>query len=330
LGGPAPLFGADAAPVPPGAAGEWFEGAGGARLRAALVPAAGRAPRGSVVVSGGRTEPVEKYFEVAGELAGRGFNVLLHDWRCQGLSKRLLRERLKGHARGWRDFLADYALLLAAFGPRLPRPWLAVGHSMGGCLAALALAEGEKRFAGAALSAPMFGVFTPPVARPVAWAIAESLDHIGLGGLSTPGPITAPPTPFAANVLTHDPARYARNQGQVAAHPELRLGPPTWGWLAFAFDATARLERDAPRAAAPICVIAAGDDRIVDNRATRRITARFANGAYVEAPGAFHEILQETDAIRAYFWREFDALAARVAPQAAAGISIGSASSSSA
>jgi lysophospholipase len=329
LGGPAPLFVTDAAPLPAGAAAEWFEGAGGARLRAALVPAAA-GQRGSVVVSGGRTEPIEKYFEVAGELVGRGFTVLLHDWRGQGLSKRLLREPLKGHARGWRDFLTDYSALLAAFETRLPPPWLAVGHSMGGCLTALALAEGEQRFAGAALSAPMFGIFTQPIPRPLAGALAKGLAYLRLGGLMTPGALEAAPTPFADNVLTHDPARYAHSQDQIAANPVLALGSPTWGWLAFAFQAMSQLEKDAPRVATPLCVVAAGDDRIVDNRATRRITARFQNGDYVEAPGAFHEILQETDEIRAAFWREFDRLARRVAPQAAAGISMGSASSSSA
>ena len=61
-----------------------------------------------MVLSGGRTEPIEKYFEVIGELLERGFVVLAHDWRGQGLSHRALPDRLKGHARGYKDFLGDY------------------------------------------------------------------------------------------------------------------------------------------------------------------------------------------------------------------------------
>ena len=38
-------------------------------------------PPGKVVLSGGRTEPIEKYFEVIEDLTGRGFVVLAHDWR---------------------------------------------------------------------------------------------------------------------------------------------------------------------------------------------------------------------------------------------------------
>ena len=316
MGEPAPLFGTDRAPAPPGAAAEWFVGAAGARLRAGFFPAAGR-PRGSVVLSPGRTEPIEKYFEVAGELAARGFVVVAHDWRGQGLSQRLLLERLKGHAVGFHDVLADYRALIDAFEARLPQPRLAVGHSMGGGLTALALAKGEPRFAAAVLTAPMFGIFTKPLPPPVTRAIAAALSHLGLGGAIVPGAsLAAPPEPFATNVLTHDPSRYARNVEQVTAHPDLALGPPTWGWLDFAFAAIAELRRGAgpAKVTIPVSVIAAGEDRLVDNRVLRLVTDRFPRGEYIEIAGAYHEILQETDDLRAVFWREFDALAAVVAP----------------
>jgi lysophospholipase len=64
----------------------------------------------------------------------------------------------------------------------------------------------------------------------------------------------------------------------------------------------------------PVTIVAAGADRIIDNAGTRLVASRFPKGRYVEAPGAFHEVLQETDEIRAVFWREFDALAGQVAP----------------
>ena len=308
----APLYGTDAAPVPEGAVAEWFTGAGGARLRAALFPAKG-AVRGSVMLSGGRTEPIEKYFEVVGELNARGFTVLAHDWRGQGLSQRLLPDRLRGHATGSGDFISDYAALIAAFEARLPKPWLAVSHSMGGCLTALVLARGERRFVGAVLSAPMLGLYTTPIPPPLAWLLAGTLALIGLGGGGTPGGDAAS---FETNILTHDPRRYARNVGIVAAHPDLALGAPTWGWLAFAFSAMGELQKGAgvPKVEIPVTIVAAGEDRIVDNAGTRLVASRLPKGRYVEAAGAFHEVLQETDEIRAMFWREFDAMAGQMAP----------------
>ena len=319
MGDPAPLYGVDEAPVPAGASAEWFAGAGGARLWAALLPATGAA-RGSVVLSGGRTEPIEKYFEVAGELAGRGFTVLMHDWRGQGVSERLLPERLKGHAGDYHDFLTDYAALIAAFETRLPKPWVAMGHSMGGCLTALTIAKGEDRFAAAVLSAPMFGIFTPPLKPTTARLVAGLMAKVGLGASLVAGAkLIAPPAPFEDNVLTHDPARYARNVQQILEHPDLALGPPTWGWLAFAFAATSELQRGdgPPRVQTPVTVLAAGDDNLVDNAQLRLVTERFPHHSFEVIPGAYHEILQETDAIRAVFWRAFDAATAGLSSQPA-------------
>ena len=56
-----------------------------------------------------------------------------------------------------------------------------------------------------------------------------------------------------------------------------------------------------------------GADRIVDSAGARLAAARLPHGRYVEAPVAYHEVLQETDEIRAVFWKEFDAMAAAVA-----------------
>jgi lysophospholipase len=248
---------------------------------------------------------------VAEILTRRGFVVLIHDWRGHGLSVRVGPDT-RGHALGWRDFVTDYAALLAAFEARLPKPWLALGHSMGGCLTLLAMAEGESRFAGAILSAPMLGLQTGPAPPAVARLLAGGLTQVGFGaGLAAhEGPA---PEPFASNVLTHDEARYHRNLDQVATWPQLQVGPPTWGWLAFAFAATDRLARGAGTAtiSAPLTVVAAGEERLVDNVAAQRTAARFAAARFVTVAGAYHELLQETDAIQARFWAEFDALAVR-------------------
>jgi lysophospholipase len=309
----APLIATSAAPIPENAAAEWFSGAGGVRLRAALFPATA-APRGSVVISPGRTEAVEKYFEVAEALAARGYVTLAHDWRGQGLADRLLPDRLLGHAVGYQDFLSDYAALLDTFEPRLPRPWIALGHSMGGCLALLALAEGERRFAAAILSAPMLGIRVGATPRWLAGALAWGLTKLGLGGRGVPGSAAAS-TPFEANIVTHDPVRYARAESLTRTCPDLALGLPTWSWLAFAFAATSRLARGvgATRIDIPVTVVAAGEDALVDNTALKAVAARLPRGRYVEIPGAFHEILQETDDVQSVFWREFDQTAAGIA-----------------
>lgn len=312
----APLVSIPGAPVPPGGTAEWIRGAGAVRLRAALFPALGAA-RGTVVLSGGRTEPIEKYYEVIGELRERGFAVLAHDWRGQGLSQRLLPDRLKGHAHGFKDFVADYEALLRHYGNCLPKPWIALGHSMGGCLTLLALANGAGPFAAAVLSAPMLGLQTggrpKKMSQMLAWLMGRIRpDEYILGDPGDPHGET-----FETNIVTHDPRRYARNRALYDAEPGFRLNAGTWGWLDFAFSASRWLKTaEGPtQIDYPVLVVAAGDEKLVDNGDQQQIVARIPHGRWTVIPGAYHELLQETDEVRAAFWREFDTVADAAAPK---------------
>ncbi len=314
MGAPAPLISIDQAPAPPGGAAEWFEGADGARLRAAWFPRQGA--RGSVVLSPGRTEPMEKYFEVVGELLARGFGVLVHDWRGQGLSQRSHPDRLRGHAQGIGPFLSDHARLLDAFEARMPRPWIELGHSMGGGLALLALARGETRVSGAILTAPMLGVPTGTVPKSVAHLIMGLMLQIGRAGecvAGAPDPLTES---FEGNLLTHDRARYERYKAQLRACPDLALGGLTWGWLDFALALETAIAAPGALEAIdiPVTLLAAGSERIVLASAIQTAARRLPRGRYEVVPGAMHEILMETDGMRALFWRAFDQLVADVSP----------------
>jgi lysophospholipase len=308
MGEAAPLVSIPEAPTPDHGTAEWFSGADGATLRAAFFAPEGK-PRGSVVVSPGRSEPIEKYFEVVQNLLDRGFVVLVHDWRGQGLSFRALPDRLKGHAAGFKEFLGDYEALLTTFETRLPKPWIALGHSMGGCLTMLALAAGETRFAYAVLSAPMVGLNTGrrPAggARALAWLMSRSRykGEYVLGDVGDPFVQS-----FPKDALTHDAARYARHRAQIKANPDIALGGITWGWTDFAFAACAWLRRTkgVEAVSIPVTIVAAGQDSRVLIADEKAIAGRLRKGRYVEIPDAFHEILIETDDRRAVFWKAFD------------------------
>ncbi|PZR31682.1 alpha/beta fold hydrolase [Caulobacter segnis] len=312
---PAYLVSVPEAPVPAKGKAEWFRGAEGATLRAATFFPDGPA-RGTVVLSPGRTEPIEKYFEVVEELLARGFAVLTHDWRGQGLSARALPDRLKGHARGYQPFLDDYRALLDTFEARLPKPWVAMGHSMGGCLTLLALAKGEDRFSACVLSAPMLGINTGGVPPLVAAALSWTLSRFGLAGRYVSAAYDPLTTTFEADKLTHDRARHDRYRAQLTADARIALGGVTWGWLDFAVSACAWLARrgSVEGLRIPVTIVAAElDDRVL-NPALKAIAERLPGGRYFEVPGAFHEILIETDPRRAIFWKAFDETVDPVAP----------------
>ncbi|MDP3101784.1 MAG: alpha/beta hydrolase, partial [Phenylobacterium sp.] len=311
----APLVSIPSAPIPAGGVAEWVVGSGGAKLRAAIFKPKD-ASRGSVVLSTGRTEHIEKYFEVVEDLMARGFTVLVQEWRGQGLSHRELPDRLKGHAYGYQTFVEDYHAILAAFEARLPKPWIAVGHSMGGCLTLLALAKGESpRFAGAVLCAPMLGVRTGNTPPYQAKLMAAWKSLTGRGGQYVQD---TPADPFSevfeGNVLTHDPVRFARTRAQVAANRDLALGSPTWGWLDFAFRATAYLANPANLRSVkiPVVIVSAGDDKLVVDDAQRSVASHLPDGKFVSVAGSYHEILMETNNKRSGFWAAFDSLIGKI------------------
>ncbi len=313
---PAPLLSIPEAPAPQNGAAQWFDTKDGVRLRTALFLPDGPA-RGSVVLSQGRAEFIEKYFEVIGELQVRGFAVLTHDWRGQGLSGRAPPARLWGHARGWRPFISDYGELLDHFADRLPEPWIAMGHSMGGGLTTLALAEGEKRFSGAVLSAPMMCVATGEHTL----ASVKRLSFLmNLAGKAREL-VLPPPDPhdetFENNILTHDRARWARTVLQGTIDPDLKEGGVTWGWLAFALILHSRIKASLRLAKLPIpfVVVAAEEEKLVVNAVAKAVADKAPHGRYVEVAGALHEILMETDERRAAFWAEFDAVVDQAAPR---------------
>lgn len=313
----APLVSIPQSPIPPGGVAEWVSGNGGAQLRAALFTPKGKA-RGSVVLSTGRTEAIEKYFEVITDLLNRGFVVLCQEWRGQGLSHRDLPDRLKGHAKGVQPYVDDYAAILAAFEARLPKPWLAIGHSMGGCLTLMALAKGQSpKFVGAVLCAPMLGVRAPPMARLL---VAMNM-LLGKGSEYARRPVGNPyEEAFEGNVLTHDPVRFARGRALIAANNDLALSAPTWGWMDFALTATRYLgvKSNLQGVKIPVVIVSAADDKLVTDTAQRQAAADLPDGRFVSVAGAEHEILMETDDRRDQFWTAFDALADQVAPRPAA------------
>lgn len=311
---PPPLIAVEGAPVPPGMTAAWVEGAGGVALRTALLPAEGEA-RGSVVINTGRTESLEKYFETARELAARGYCVLLHDWRGQGLSGRLLADPMRGHVAAFDDYLADLRAVLAAYEARLPRPWIWVAHSMGATLALLDLARGETRFSAALLIAPMFGIAMAPWKKLASGPLSRLAHAFGRGGDYVLGQgARLPSAMFEGNPLTGDPVRYRRTWDQLEADPKLALAGPTWTWLGAALRAMAWL-RSSPRTAdvrIPVTILSAEQDSIVENAAQAVVAARLPQGRLVTVAGARHEILQETDDRRAVFFAEFDRLAERL------------------
>jgi lysophospholipase len=301
-------------PEPEGSEEIWFEGRGGQKIRAIVAPALGGLARGSVILCNGRTEFVEKYFEVITELQQRGFAVFSMDWRGQGLSDRELSDRQKGHL-AIDDAVADLFTGLRLYAERLPRPHVLIAHSMGGGISLRALQSNKISVDGAVFSAPMWGF---AYKGKLATSVVRALGGFGLGKMFAPGAAHRwRRQPFQKNRVTHDKARYERSEGLIAADTRRAVAGYTVGWVNSALDTFEALQRPGAlkHLRFPVAVLSAGQEVLVDNESHAILAKELPNARHLIVEGARHEIMMETDELRAQFWATFDVIANEVAPR---------------
>ena len=295
----APLF-ASLADGPAAGQAVWLHPPG-ARIRAAWWAAG---DKGTVVLLPGRTECIEKYGRAAGDLVARGYSVITVDWRGQGLSDRALADPMSGHVGDFNEYQADLdALLAEADRVGLPQPRFLLAHSLGGCIGLRALVRGVP-FRAAVFSAPMWGIAMAAWLRPVAQVITTMSALFGQERRYAPG--TGPTTylvdaPFEGNVLTTDRKMWDYMRAQVVAQPDLALGGPSLAWLRAALAECAALAR-LPAPAVPAITALGTAERVVDVPPVHLRMAGWGAGQLDLYPGAEHEIMMETAAVRQRFF----------------------------
>lgn len=300
MSGAAPFY-RDVAGGPDTVETVWTRAEDGVRLRVALWAGG---TRGTAIILPGRTEFVEKYAGVAGRLRDMGLASAAIDWRGQGLSDRAHADRMLGDVGDFAEYQLDTAALLdLARDQGLPEPWHLLSHSMGGCIALRALIKGiPDRFAvrSAVFSAPMWGILTPPVSRPVAYAFAYAAVRTGQGHRYSP--TTSPvnyihSAPVEGNLLTSDPDMFAHMREMTERHPDLSLGGPSLRWLLRGLQETAALAQ-LPSPDIPALTLLGDNERLVEAAPVQERMANWPGGVLQVLPGGEHEVLMEAPAIR--------------------------------
>jgi lysophospholipase len=252
-----------------------------------------------------------------GELRARGFAVAALDWRGQGGSTRALSDATKAHVGDFAEYDEDLATFLdQVVKPISGKPPFALAHSMGAHILLRALHDRPGIFSAAAMTAPMLRAGTrgfPPWLARFVCAMQNLGGHADdwVWGMAARDPLRMA---FEDNRVTSDRTRFARAQAALVADSDIRLAGPTWGWLQAAYRSMARVTAPgyAEAISTPILIAGAGRDRIVETRTTREFARRLPHGTYVEIEDAEHEILMESDPIRARFWSAFDSFAAKL------------------
>jgi lysophospholipase len=289
----------------------------GARLRWGVWPEPEGRVRGTILILNGRSEFIEKYRETAGELIARGFRVFGFDWRGQGLSTRMPEGDQTGHYDSFDPLVRDAATVAdQVVKPATEGPLILLGHSMGGHLALRLMAARPDLAAGAILTAPMTAPIAAPAARRAAQLLSPLAAALGRGRRYALGEAAYDPQRLLdpARLLSGDPVRNRVQADWFRDHPDYRVSGITWGWLAAAFRSTGEILRAAPGIRVPVLMLLAGQERLVDNAASRRVAQRMPDCRVIVYPQSRHEILMERDDIRAAFWRDADGFLAPLAP----------------
>jgi lysophospholipase len=298
-------------PVPDGVRAGMLATPDKVAIRYARWEATGAPRRGTVVICHGRSEFIEKYFEVVDELRARGFGVLTFDWRGQGGSGRLTGDMRKGHVRRFADYQVDLETIMTTVGlPDCRPPFHALGHSMGGAILIETAKAGRIWFDRMVLSAPM--VALAPVRRPGLVRTALTLlSALGLSTMTIPGGSLEPTSqkPFEGNPVSSDPVRYALAASYADIDGRLGLGAPTLGWVRSALTLTSRFAHPlyARGIRQPMLLVGCARDPLIDTSAIEAFGRRLKAGHTVVIPGSLHEVMMERDELRAQFWAAFDA-----------------------
>ena len=269
---------------------------------------AGRPPRHGLRFPGPHRMD-RKIFRDDRDLRSRGFAVAILDWRGQGLSQRALGDRYKGYVRNFAEFDFDLEVFMREVVlPDCPPPYFALAHSMGATImiepspaaSAGSTASFSRRRCWGSRSCSRRGLPAPCCGCCASAASAECTFRAASGVLDL--------RPFAGNILTSDPVRYARNAAILEAERALGLGGPTITWCDAAFRTMRTLSDPnfAMRIRQPMLIVAAGRDAIVSNSVIEDFAMHLRSGTHLVVVGSQHELLMEQDRYRSQLWAAFD------------------------
>lgn len=285
--------------LPPSGQGYFARTSDGIRLRIGHWQGTG-APKGTIFFYPGRGDYIELYGHSVTAFVSAGYDVLVIDWRGQGLSDRVSENARVGHVNSFSDYQRDVdALKRLADELKTPGPRFLVAHSMGACVALRSLIEGLEVVA-TAFSSPMFGIQMAAYERLAVGPLTGLMKIIGRGETFAPGfseQAYVVRNPFEENALTNSKADYDRWIKQGAEVPALHIGGPSMGWLGAAMkemrDLSSKASPDVP------CLsLCCEHEETVDAKAIEMRMSDWPLGELVEIPGAKHELFQEVEDVR--------------------------------
>ncbi len=268
--------------------------------------------KGTIILQSGRTEFIEKYYEVISEFIQRGYAVAMMDWRGQGLSSRISRNKRIGHIDRFETYDNDLIKVMNKyFISKCPKPHIGFGHSMGGCLLTSYFISSENLFDKCILCAPMLSVRANALSRRIVNTLGL-LEIVGLGSFPMRRPSWDKENgwleePFEENALTTDKMRFNRTYELLSRYPELGIKGMTVGWLKHAIKRTNKFKilDWSQLIKKPLLLLDATDDKLVNSKSNKELLGQ-SSLTTIASIDAQHEIMMENDEIRREAWKAID------------------------
>ena len=267
--------------------------------------------KGTILLQSGRTEFIDKYYEVIQEFIDREFCVVAMDWRGQGLSDRTSNNIRLGHIDSFNEYDKDFETIVEKVYQHIcPRPWIGFGHSMGGCLLATNFTKHENNYRALILCAPMLTMKVNIWIKRLTKLIIFLLPWLKRLPLSPPnwdkkqGWIEED---FEQNNLTSDKFRFDRSFRLISKCPDLGVKGLSFGWVNEAFKRTEEFNYPnwGKNITKPVLLLSAGKDLLVDADKNELICKSIPNRSISRINGK-HELLMEENDIRNETWKAID------------------------
>lgn len=261
--------------------------------------------KGLVVLTEGRTECIEEYFEIIRDLNARGYACAIMDWQGQGLSWRYFDDQTRHHSEGFHLDVEDFEAFMGVVEQQeaiqsLPKFLLA--HSMGSAITLRYMALHHQVFQSAFLIAPMLGLEPRNLIRYGAKMILRAVKSFDFLHKHAPGQGAWSETFYALTMHKISGHKQRRNiqRHLFKTRPELQCGGVTFGWLDEALKTIEILNdsRITGAISTPVVMALAGQEAVVDNAGAYRVAALIPHCKILHYDDAQHQIHRETDTIR--------------------------------
>ena len=268
---------------------------------------------GTVVISHGYTENIEKYRENIYRILQAGFNVVMHEHHGHGRSYRLVNDPTFTlvHTDMFERYVVELAMVAREAKLRFPGTRLFLySHSMGGGIGAAALAMYPNLFAKAVLSSPMIRPLTGSLPFFAAKLIAAVECALGFSRRRVPGQII-----YESKFIFERSSATSRERFDY--EEDIRFNEllfhnsrPSYGWVHEAARLNSFLMTKAPeKIVTPFMLFQADNDHLVDVKEQNRFVGKvLAAGrikpVFIKVKGTKHEIFNSDDLTVKRYWKK--------------------------